>query len=52
MLQKPFDTVTFDIIGDDAAPGFFRVNAESGVISVSNNLESDGTREYKVTLIH
>lgn len=46
--KEPFNQIRYDIIGDDAAPNFFRIDEKSGKISVSNNLENDGTRIYKV----
>ena len=49
--RDPFNKLSYEIIGDDAAPGFFRIDATNGRITVSNNLENDGTREYKVSLI-
>ena len=49
MLQKPFNDITYDLIGDDAAPSFFRIDQSSGKVLVSNNLANDGTRNYKVS---
>ena len=46
--QAPFNEITYQLIGDDSAPGVFRIDESSGIITVSNNLENDGTREYKV----
>ena len=47
-LQAPFNSLTYEIVGDDAASSFFRIDATSGLIAVSNNLENDGTRVYKI----
>lgn len=48
-VQEPFNTVRYAIIGDDAATNYFRINAESGAIQISNNLENDATRTYSVS---
>ena len=50
-FQEPFNKVTYALIGDDSATNYFQINAESGVISVSNNLENDGTRTYSVSIL-
>ena len=46
--RAPFNAIKYSIIGDDAAGSYFRIDEKSGEISVSNNLENDATREYKV----
>ena len=50
--KEPFNQIRYSIIGDDAAPNFFRIDEKSGRISVSNNLESDGTRVYRVCSVN
>ena len=50
-FQEPFNKVTYALIGDDSATNYFQINAESGAISVSNNLENDGTRTYSVSIL-
>ena len=46
---SPFNEVKYSIIGDDSAPGYFSIHETTGVITVTNNLENDGTRLYKVS---
>jgi protocadherin Fat 4 len=46
--QEPFNKISYKIIGDDTAPNYFRIDANNGQISISNNLANDGTWEYKV----
>ena len=49
LLQKPFNDVTYELIGDDAAQNYFRVDAVTGAITVgNNNLATDGTRQYSL----
>ena len=47
-LQSPFRNVSYDLIGDDAAASYFRVDPTSGAISITNNLATDPTREFKL----
>lgn len=49
-LQKPFNEVTFSLIGDDKAPSIFQINPKSGLITVSkpNDLQNDKSSSYKV----
>ena len=49
LLQDPFNMLKYEIIGDDAAPSYFRIEPTSGRIVVNGNLESDGTRMYSVS---
>ena len=37
-LQGTFERVSYEIIGDDAAPVYFQIDSQSGVISVRSSL--------------
>ena len=47
-FQSPFNVITYDMIGDDATPTYFFVNASTGLISLraNTNLEFDGTTVF------
>lgn len=47
-LKEPFRKVRYSIIGDDTAPVFFSVNAESGDITLSDSVNRDELTVYKV----
>ena len=46
--QAPYNTVSYDIIGDDAAPTYFTINSVSGVISIGQSIASDPSDRYTV----
>ncbi|XP_046579033.1 protocadherin Fat 4-like [Haliotis rubra] len=47
-LTPPYNTLTYDIIGDDSAPTYFVINPSSGVISLSQSISSDVTDQYQI----
>ncbi|RUS85645.1 hypothetical protein EGW08_006591, partial [Elysia chlorotica] len=47
-VQAPYNTVTYDIIGDDAAPTYFTINAVTGVISIGQSIASDPSDRYTI----
>ena len=48
VFQDPFNRIRYEIIGDDSAAQYFSVDATSGRVTVSSNLATDATRNYKV----
>ncbi|XP_076458559.1 protocadherin Fat 1-like [Babylonia areolata] len=50
-LRVPFNQVTYSIIGDDAAPTFFSINTNTGVISLLRSIASDFTDIYRVRVV-
>ncbi|XP_060080745.1 protocadherin Fat 4-like, partial [Ylistrum balloti] len=44
----PFNTLTFDLLGDDNAPVFFDIDASSGVVTLKNSLQLLPTTEYQL----
>ncbi|KAK3089813.1 hypothetical protein FSP39_006721 [Pinctada imbricata] len=47
----PFNVVTYSIIGDDTAPNLFNINSVSGFISMSNNINTDGSSFYQIRVV-
>lgn len=48
--QDDFRTVEYALIGDDSAPQFFEVNAQTGQITTSSSLERETTELYRVSI--
>lgn len=48
MLQAPYNTLEYDIIGDDSAPTFFRIDAVTGNIFMRDTISNDVTDTYYV----
>ncbi|GFN78435.1 protocadherin fat 4, partial [Plakobranchus ocellatus] len=46
--QAPYNAVTYDIIGDDAAPTYFTINSITGVISIGQAIASDPSDRYTI----
>jgi hypothetical protein len=51
LFQAPFNTITFDITGDDGAGGNFNIDPTTGVISLVSNIFPLTTTEYKVRIL-
>ena len=49
LVQEQFGEVRYRVIGDDSAPGFFSVSAESGQVSVSRSVQGDTEIQYRVS---
>ncbi len=47
--EAPFNTIRYRIIGDNKAPGFFRINENSGDINLNTSLETDSDSAYTVS---
>ena len=49
-FQSPYNSVSYSIIGDDAAPGLFTISPSSGMISylTNANVGIDSTSFYRV----
>ena len=47
-LQNDFKTIRYSIVGDDSAPDFFEVNAESGQVRLSASIANELTELYRV----
>ncbi|KAL8559117.1 hypothetical protein ACOMHN_046165 [Nucella lapillus] len=50
-LRVPFNQITYSIIGDDAAPTFFSVNSNTGVIYLLRTIDSNVTDIYRVRVV-
>lgn len=46
--QDFFNTLKFEIVGDGKAPRFFKINQETGQISIARNLREDRDLGYVV----
>ena len=49
VFQEPFNSLTFHISGDDRAPVYFDVDAESGEVTLNRTLTSDDHPYYIVS---
>ena len=47
-LQPSFRSVTYDLIGDDNAPIYFRIDSSLGFVTLNTGLFSDSGVQYKV----
>ena len=47
--QGPFKTITYSLIGDDAAPTFFEIETETGLIKVRRDLRTENVDFYNVS---
>ena len=47
-FQKPFNTLTYELIGDGSATSFFEINSEDGRITVSQDLRAENIEFYHV----
>ena len=45
----PFNSLSYRIIGDNKAPTYFRINAQSGDINLNTSLEADSDTAYTVS---
>lgn len=52
VLQAPFNTVQYSIIGDDSSPAFFTINPTTGTIILSQSVAGDPTDRYNVSCRH
>ena len=48
--EGPFKTITYSLIGDDAAPTFFEIESESGLIKVRRDLRTENVDFYNVSV--
>ena len=48
-FQDDFRTIEYGLIGDDTAPLFFDINAQTGQITTSSPLERETTERYRVS---
>ena len=48
VFQGTFETVRYEIIGDDAAPAMFQINQQSGLITVAGELARDQQTRYVI----
>jgi len=48
VLQAPFNTLTYSIIGDDSAPSYFSVNSTTGNVFLASRVDFDTLSEYRV----
>ena len=47
--QDSYEVVQYEVLGDDSAPRFFRVNSESGVVTVAADFRDDTEVFYVVS---
>ena len=47
-FQNPFNVVTYSIIGDDNAPNLFFITPQTGLITLSNTVNTDNSNVYRV----
>ena len=47
--EGPFKTLTYSLIGDDAAPTFFDIERETGLIKVKRDLRTENVDFYNVS---
>ncbi len=47
--EGPFKTITYSLIGDDAAPNFFEIEPEDGLIKVKRDLRTENVDFYNVS---
>lgn len=47
-LQPSFKAITYDLIGDDNAPIYFRIDPTFGFVTLNTGLFSDSGIQYKV----
>ena len=50
--QAPYGTVSYSIIGDDAAPGLFFIDSASGRINIQQSFSTDSADQYRVRAFH
>ena len=48
-IQAPFGTIEYDIIGDDSASVFFRIDSVTGAIFMRDTISNDPTDTYYVS---
>ncbi len=47
-FQAPFNKISYEIIGDDTATVYFKINTNSGAISLKSSVNGDRGTVYKV----
>ena len=47
-FQSPYNDVTYELIGDGAAPFYFAIDPTSGLITIQRDISSDTTEDYQV----
>ena len=50
-VQAPFGTLEYDIIGDDSASVFFRIDSVTGSIFMRDTISNDATDTYYVSYL-
>ena len=49
--QEPYNKITYEIVGDDAAPTYFEVEPTRGEIKVKRDIKTDTETSYQVNAI-
>lgn len=49
--QGPFKRLRYSVIGDDSAPSFFKIDAESGEITINRDLKETDLLTFFVGLL-
>ena len=47
--SSPFGRVTYDIIGDDSAPVYFKIDEFTGKITIARGLVTENVDVYQVS---
>ncbi len=47
-FQEPYNQITFEIVGDDAAPTYFEIDPTKGEIKIKRDIKSDTETQYQV----
>ena len=47
-LQDTFEKLTYEVIGDDSAPRYFRIEPRSGLLIIASDLSKDSRMDYTV----
>ncbi len=50
-LQDPYNKITFEIVGDDAAPTYFSIDADKGEIKIQRDIKTDTETNYQVRTV-
>ena len=50
LFQAPFNAVKYTLSGDDAGPQYFKINENTGQITVKSDLRAENVDFYNVSL--